>query len=132
MWNEKSAASSMPTDTRATGTGDRGRLPRLTGIEALTDGARLHLEVPADLAWFAGHFPGEPVLPGIAQISWAIQFARELLGHAHDPVSIERVKFLATVPLEVPLILELHGDASVVDWLLAGAGQTCSRGRLRF
>lgn len=35
-------------------------------IEALAD-------VPADSPWFSGHFPGEPILPGIALIYMAEQ-----------------------------------------------------------
>jgi len=32
-------------------------------------GCRAEVVVAADAAWFAGHFPGEPVLPAVAQIS---------------------------------------------------------------
>jgi 3-hydroxyacyl-[acyl-carrier-protein] dehydratase len=35
-------------------------------IEALAD-------VPADSPWFSGHFPGEPILPGIALVYMAEQ-----------------------------------------------------------
>ena len=35
-------------------------------IEALAD-------VPADSPWFSGHFPGEPILPGIAIVYMAEQ-----------------------------------------------------------
>jgi acyl-CoA synthetase (AMP-forming)/AMP-acid ligase II/3-hydroxymyristoyl/3-hydroxydecanoyl-(acyl carrier protein) dehydratase len=38
--------------------------------------ARLQLRLDADIAWFDGHFPDFPVLPGVAQIDWAVHFAR--------------------------------------------------------
>jgi len=38
------------------------------------------MRIPYDLAHFSGHFPSVPVVPGVAQIGWAIHFAqRDLL-----------------------------------------------------
>lgn len=122
----------MPTESGDAGAGPRARLPDVIRIESQTDGVRVHLQVPSDLAWFAGHFPGRPVLPGIAQVGWAIAFAREHFGYAQDPLGLDRIKFLETVPLEVPLVLELHRNTNSVDWMLTGDGRTCSSGRIRF
>ena len=40
---------------------------------------QIDLRVPLDLAHFSGHFPRTPVLPGVVQIEWAIELARELI-----------------------------------------------------
>ncbi len=37
----------------------------------------LHLR--ADLFWFRGHFAVQPLLPGVAQIDWAMSYALTLL-----------------------------------------------------
>jgi len=51
------------------------------------------VRVPADSHWFCGHFPGEPILPGIAQLGMVY----DLLARAADPKrpikSVSRVRF---------------------------------------
>ena len=94
----------------------------------------LDLTVPAWLAYFAGHFPGLPVLPGVVQIDWAARF-----GHTHLPVegafsALENVKFLAPVHPGARLELALGWDAAKrhLEFLFAGGGRTFSSGRIVF
>jgi 3-hydroxymyristoyl/3-hydroxydecanoyl-(acyl carrier protein) dehydratase len=108
------------------------RLPVLNGREPLPDGVRLHLTTPPGLTWFEGHFPSRPVLPGVAQLAWAITYSREHFGFDHDPVGVDRVKFLATVPLDKPLMLDLHREQNRVNWQLLADDIPLSQGRLAF
>jgi 3-hydroxymyristoyl/3-hydroxydecanoyl-(acyl carrier protein) dehydratase len=55
--------------------------------------ASLQLRLPAGLLWFRGHFPEHPILPGVTQIHWAMQYARQLLGIEAVFRGIEAVKF---------------------------------------
>lgn len=107
-------------------------MPRVLGREAVADGVKLQLEVPADLAWFTGHFPGRPILPGVAQIGWAIAYAREYFGLDGDPQEIDRVKFLRTTGGGTRLELELNRNGAHVTWHLHEQGESLSRGRLSF
>ncbi len=66
------------------------------------DGASLSasLRIPADLPVFAGHFPGNPVLPGILLISAAVKFTGLFpccRGEALALSSVRRAKFTAPV-----------------------------------
>ncbi len=51
------------------------------------------IRTEADSRWYAGHFPGDPILPGIAQL----QMVRELISGASQEklslAALSRVKF---------------------------------------
>lgn len=53
----------------------------------------LQLYLPPDLAYFPGHFPQAPVLPGIALIGWALQLAASRLGISPVCREVEALKF---------------------------------------
>lgn len=57
------------------------------------DTCTLTLRVPVDLAYFPGHFPQAPVLPGVVQIEWALALAAPRLGTPLRCHSMEALKF---------------------------------------
>lgn len=57
------------------------------------DSCTLLLQLPADLAYFAGHFPQAPVLPGAAQVAWALRLAAARLGSSPQCREMEALKF---------------------------------------
>ena len=68
-------------------------------------GILLTLNISQDLSWFRGHFPGQPVLPGVVQLHWAVIVARALFGFPGSPQEIKRLKFKnIVIP---PQVLEL-------------------------
>jgi len=54
--------------------------PEVTQISHGENQVELQLVVSANITWFKGHFPGNPVLPGVVQIKWAQFFAATLAG----------------------------------------------------
>jgi 3-hydroxymyristoyl/3-hydroxydecanoyl-(acyl carrier protein) dehydratase len=76
------------------------------------------LALAADLMAFQGHFPGNPILPGVVQVDWAIRFGTEAFGELGRFLGIENLKFQDLIQPGQPLELQLDLDPD--------------RGRLRF
>lgn len=51
------------------------------------------IHIPSDSPWFNGHFPGEPILPGVAQIGMVFDAIRK--AHNQDLMisGVRRVRF---------------------------------------
>jgi 3-hydroxymyristoyl/3-hydroxydecanoyl-(acyl carrier protein) dehydratase len=67
-------------------------------------------EINSDLPVLDGHFPGEPIVPGVAQISWAAGAAREAFDLDQLSGDMERVKFRNTLRPGVCVQLSLSLD----------------------
>ncbi|MBJ7222265.1 MULTISPECIES: 3-hydroxyacyl-ACP dehydratase FabZ family protein [unclassified Brenneria] len=78
--------------------------------------AELTLRATEDLFWFKGHFPGQPLLPGVAQLDWALRYAAELLAPGWRFSSVENIKFQQPIlPGKIlRLVLVWHADK---QWL---------------
>jgi acyl-coenzyme A synthetase/AMP-(fatty) acid ligase/3-hydroxymyristoyl/3-hydroxydecanoyl-(acyl carrier protein) dehydratase len=64
------------------------------------------LRLTPDLIVFDGHFPGAPILPGVAQVDWAIAFARERFELPPRFVRLEALKF--SLPARPGMRLEIE------------------------
>ena len=51
------------------------------------------IRVPSDSPWFDGHFPGEPILPGVAQIGMVLDAIRKAHHQNLMISSVRRVRF---------------------------------------
>ena len=60
------------------------------------------VSVPADSPWFDGHFPGRPVLPGIAQLAMVQDLLSKVLGGGRIG-ALRRVRFKHAVGPEAKL-----------------------------
>jgi 3-hydroxyacyl-[acyl-carrier-protein] dehydratase len=66
----------------------------LNTVETLDSGEwRAETQVPAESSWFSGHFPGDPILPGIAQLGMAFEAACRALGGRYRVTGFSRIKF---------------------------------------
>ncbi len=73
--------------------------------------AVFELRIPAGLAHFDGHFDGAPILPGVAQIQWAIHFARAQFGVGRGFTRIEALKFQRPIRPDSVVRLSLRWSA---------------------
>lgn len=58
---------------------------------------RLALTIAADHPAYAGHFPGQPILPGVVLLDEALLALAALQGRAAAPAQIKSAKFLSPV-----------------------------------
>lgn len=69
--------------------------------------------VPQDSIWFTGHFPGEPILPGIALVHTvyqAIAWDAEDRGDVVSISSLRRIRFTGPVRPGETLLLSLTSE----------------------
>nr|WP_315445319.1 AMP-binding protein [uncultured Pseudomonas sp.] len=98
-----------------------------------TDGEwSLQLSVPPDLAYFSGHFPKAPVLPGVVQVEWALDLGRQLLNLTGPFAGMEVLKFQQLVRPgdEIQLHLRFDPERSKLYFAYRNDTATCSSGRI--
>jgi len=94
---------------------------------------RLILEISPELNWFQGHFPGNPVLPGVVQLHWAIMISISVFGFRDAPVEFKRLKFKRVVVPPGKLELTLcRSTENEVQFEYTSQGKQHSQGRLIF
>ena len=101
---EESALSEIATH--------RPTAPDVRAVRPLANGVELDLFIPGDLAQLDGHFPGMPIVPGVAQIDWAVMFANTHLGLGTAAAQSLQVKFRrVTVPDTLVTLALRHAPA---------------------
>ena len=70
------------------------------------------IELAPELLVFDGHFPGAPILPGVAQVDWAIAFARERFEMPARFLRLDALKFSQPATPGMQLELEWHWNAA--------------------
>lgn len=92
----------------------------------------LDLRVPLECPWLEGHFPGQPVLPGVVQLRWAVQLAGLIWPEFDTVKAVSNLKFQNPVlpPAQLRLELQRHPEAARLDFAWYATGQRCSLGRV--
>jgi len=110
------------------------RVPEYRVLEQRTDGCVVQLWVSPTSPYFTGHFPGQPVLPGVAQIDWLVWLARELLGMDGGFAGLEAAKFKRIIRPGSRLQVTLTNDAArtLTSYQINLDGGLCASGRIRW
>lgn len=82
--------------------------------------------LPANLACFQGHFPGQPILAGIVQLHWATQLYARCWADPRAVVRVTRLKFTRVIRAWSPLELRLDSQSGGDDFAFSyWVGATC-------
>lgn len=106
--------------------------PDATWTERSPSRAVLQLNIVPELRALDGHFPKLPVVPGVAQVDWAISFAKEVFPVTGDFTRLEALKFQAIMQPghTVQLALEWNGDKHAVAFRFTDGERQFSSGKV--
>ena len=93
----------------------------------------VQLSIPPDLAYFSGHFPVTPVLPGVVQVEWAFNLGQQLLDLPASFAGMEVLKFQQLVRPgdRVELHLRFDRERSKLYFAYRNGVAACSSGRIQ-
>jgi 3-hydroxymyristoyl/3-hydroxydecanoyl-(acyl carrier protein) dehydratase len=94
---------------------------------------KLQLSIKSNLVWFDGHFPDQPVLPGVVQIHWAGLLSRYFFSRSCASFTLENVKFKnMIVPGDVVfLTLDFIQEKNRIEFTYEWDGVVFSSGIMR-
>src|SRR5690242_17491461 len=92
----------------------------------------LQLHVPGDLDCFKGHFPEFQILPGVVQLKWVVDCAKEFLALNRPVKTVERLKFTCPIQPQTSVKLRIQFDANrqCADFRFYDDAQSFAQGRL--
>ena len=95
--------------------------------------ARIDVHVQDDLAWFSGHFPEQPVLPGVVQTHWACELSQHLfLMKGIQKVNNLKFKTMIFPNTRLVLNMTLNIEKKSVSFAFENNETTFSTGSLVF
>lgn len=81
--------------------------PEVLAVRPGDASVELDLSLPSGLLYFAGHFPGFAILPGVVQLHWAIKLARLHLPIGSAVPTELQIKFRRPIRPDARLVLSL-------------------------
>lgn len=108
--------------------------PEIRAIRRENDTLEIDMLIPGDLLYFQGHFPDQPVLPGIVQLEWAIAEARRNFDQAGAVLQVRNLKYrrLIRPDTDVTLSLQFHASDGRVSFEFRDDDTVYSSGRFTF
>jgi 3-hydroxyacyl-[acyl-carrier-protein] dehydratase len=68
----------------------------------------LELRIVSSLFQFQGHFPSQPVLPGVAQLDWAVRYGMRFFKLSLSVKEVSQLKYRHFIIPDIDIILELN------------------------
>ncbi|WP_432722076.1 AMP-binding protein [Jeongeupia wiesaeckerbachi] len=108
--------------------------PEIVAESSDAQSVALTLAISAQLAHFDGHFDQTPVLPGVAQIDWAVRYGRARFGINGDFAGMRQLKFQRIIQpgMIVTLTLAWAADKRQLSFAYASGAGAHSSGKIIF
>ena len=74
------------------------------GLDEISAVAEIHPDSP----WFSGHFPGNPILPGIAQLEMVSDLLKKTVGQQLKIDSVRQVRFKQTIKPDARILIKIR------------------------
>lgn len=92
----------------------------------------LELFIPKEIVFFDGHFPEHPILPGVTQVNWAINFFEEFMAIKKESIGeLYQLKFTQIIVPETTLFLSLKREYSKLRFRYFDSQFTYSSGKMQ-
>lgn len=97
----------------------KSALPTIISTQADTDSICWRLNIVAELEYFNGHFPEQPVLPGVTQLDWAIKLGCQHFGYDCSVAVLEVLKFQQLMLPDTQVDLTITHNAAKAKLIFA-------------
>lgn len=87
------------------------RTPQILYCDYQEQSVKLQCRILPDLIYFSGHFPQQPVLPGVTQIAWVEQLAKIFFTIRKPFLRMEVIKFKRIIQPEEIVTIKLNWNA---------------------
>lgn len=104
--------------------------PEHTEIKKENDSVTASFRIPESYPFFNGHFPGNPLVPAVVQVGWAIASFRMLIPQASADYRLSRFKFIAPIRPGKEVDMEVLAFGNTFKCRIRANGELCSSGTL--
>lgn len=111
---------------------DSTKFPQIQYCDLQRDKVELQLRVQVELVYFAGHFPEQPILPGVTQLAWAEHYGKLFFGIDQPFLRMEVIKFKKIIrPGDViTMHLNWKAESNKLYFDLSSVSDSHSSGRM--
>lgn len=102
--------------------------PNIVKLENDGQNAGITLIFPKNSNFFKGHFPDFPILPGVVQLFFAKEFARDIFNLNFVPQKVKKVKFSSIIKPEMKVKLVLTRNEKSIEYKYIDEEKTFSSG----
>ncbi|HEY9103759.1 AMP-binding protein [Chitinimonas sp.] len=110
------------------------RRPTVRCLSVTDNTATLRLYISPELPYFDGHFPGSPILPGVAQLEWVVRLGQECFSLPAHFLRMDAVKFQQLIQpgQMLELLLGYQRERATLSFTMQSPAGVHASGRLVF